>query len=146
MDSNFGARGRERRGIEVKVVIYGSVVGTNWVRARGTEQIDIEDCLGDETVPLFGWEVGVTRGQSSAKVIIEGTNCTFGGVAVMDIWGDKLEVDILFADGALHSAGLFVVKDVESGFCTVLFDIFVARYLVVGDFEVLAFLQKVGVD
>ena len=120
--------------------------GKAWVSARGTEQIESEDCLGDETFPLLGWEVGVTRGQSSAEVILEGVNCTFGGVAAMGIWGDKLEFDIVFAEGALHSSGEFVVKDVESGSCAVLLEMFVARYPGVGDFEGLAVLQKVGVD
>ena len=110
------------------------------------EQIESEECLGDETVPFLGWEVGVTRGHSSTEVILEGMNCTFGGVAAMCIWGDKLEVDIVFAEGALNIAGAFVVKDVESGSCAVLLEIFVARYPGVGDFEGLAVLQKVGVD
>ena len=108
----FGARGSEGHGIEVKVYVYGGVGGKAWVLARGTDQIEIENCLGDETVPFLGWEVGVTRGQSSTEGILEGANCTFGGVAEMGIWGDKLEVDIVFAEGALHSAGAFIVEDV----------------------------------
>ena len=76
------------------------------------EQIDSEDCLEDETVPFLGCEVGFTRGQSSAKVIIEGANRTFGDVAAMDIWGDKLGVNIVFAEGVFHGAGAFVVEDV----------------------------------
>ena len=60
--------------------------------------------------------------------------------------GDKLEVDIVFAEGVLHSAGAFVVKDVESGSCTVLLVMLGACYLGVGDFEGLAVLHKVGVD
>ena len=146
MDINFGARGSEGRVIEVKVAVYGGVGGKAWVRTRGTEQIKSEDCLWDDTVPFLGWEVGVTRGQSSAEVIIEGANCTFGGVAAMRIWGDKLEVDIVFAEGALHSAGAFVVKDVDSGRCDVLLEMFVARYPGVGDFQGLSVPQKEGVN
>ena len=86
MNQNFGARGSEGRGIEVKVSVYGGVGGKAWVRARGAEQIESEYCLGDETVPLLGWEVGVTRGQSSAEVIFEGENCTLGGVVAMRKW------------------------------------------------------------
>ena len=37
MGLNFGARGGEGRGIEVKVAVYGVVVGEAWVRARGSE-------------------------------------------------------------------------------------------------------------
>ena len=78
-------------------------------------------------------------------MILEGSNCTFGGVAAMDIWGDKLEVDILFAEGALHSAGAFIVKDVESGSCDVLLEMYVLCYPGVGDFQGLSVLQKMGV-
>ena len=82
----------------------------------------------------MGWKVGVTRGQYSAEVILEGVHCTFGGVAARGIWGGKLEVDIVFAEGALHSAGAFVIKDVESGSCAVLLEMFVAHYPGFGNF------------
>ena len=64
----------------------------------------------------------------------------------MGIWGDKLEVDIVFAEGTLHSAGAFVVKDVESGSCAMLLEMFVACYPGVGDFDGLEVFQKMGVD
>ena len=110
------------------------------------EQIESEDCLEDETVPFLGCEVGFTRGQSSAKVIIEGANYTFGDVAAMGIWGDKLGVNIVFAEGVLHGAGVFIVKNVESERRAVLLEMFVARYPGFGDFQGLPVLQKVGVD
>ena len=88
----------------------------------------------------------MTRGQSRSEVIIEGANCTFGGVAEMGIWGDKLEVDILFEEGVLHSDGAFVVKDVESGRCAVMLEMFMAHYPGVGDFKGLVVLQNEGVD
>ena len=78
--------------------------------------------------------------------MIEGANCTFGGVAEMGIRGGELEVDIVFAEIALHSAGTSVVKDVESGICAILSEMFVARCAGVGDFVGWEFLQKVGVD
>ena len=56
---------------------------------RIAEQIESEDCLGDETVPFLGGEVGATRGKCSAKMILECVNHTFGGVAAICIWGDK---------------------------------------------------------
>ena len=63
----------------------------------------------------MGWEVGVIRGDSSAKVILEDANHMFGGVAAMCIWGYKLEVDIVFVELFLHGAGKFVVRDVDIG-------------------------------
>ena len=65
-----------------------------WVCARRAEQIEIEDCLGDEAVPFLGWEVGVTRGESSAEVIIEGVNRTFSGIAEMGIWGTSWKLTL----------------------------------------------------
>ena len=94
----------------------------------------------------MGWEVGFTRGESNAKVILEGVNGTFGGVAAMGIWGDKFEVDIVFAEGVLHGAGVFIVKNMESERRAVLLEMFVARYPGFGDFQGLPVLQKVGVD
>ena len=38
----------------------------------------------------------------------------------MCILGDKLEVDIVFAEGFLHDTEALVVKDAESGIRTVL--------------------------
>ena len=82
----------------------------DWVCAGRAEQVDSEDCLGNETVPLLVGEVGFERGESSAKVILECANCTFGGVAAMCIWGEKLEVDIVFAEGFLHGTDFFQPK------------------------------------
>ena len=68
----------------------------------------------------MGGEVGAARGESSAKMIFECVDCTFGGVAAVGIWGDKLEVDVVLAEGFLHGIGALVVEDVESAGFTVL--------------------------
>ena len=91
-------------------------------------------------------QVGVARVESSAKLILECANHMFGVVATMCIWGDKLEVNIIFAEGLLHGPGAFVVEDVESGSCTVLLEMFVARFPGFGDIQGLPVLQKLGVD
>ena len=120
--------------------------GKTWACAIRAAQIESEECLGDETVPFLGGEFGVTRGKSSSKVIIECVNCTFGGVAAVCISGDKLEVDILFAEGFLHGTGALFVADVESGSRTVLLEMFVARFPGFGDLQGLMVLQKLDVD
>ena len=102
--------------------------------------------MGGETVPFLVGEVGVARGESSAKVILECVNCTFGGVALMFIWGDKLEVDIVFAEGSLHGTGALVVEDVEGGSRTMLLEVFVARFPGFGDLQGLPVLERLGVD
>ena len=83
--------------------------------------------MGDETVPFFGGEVRVKRGEYSANIIFECADCTFGGVAAVCIWKDKLEVDAALAEGFLHGTGALVVEDVESGVLTMLLEVFMAR-------------------
>ena len=102
--------------------------------------------MGDETVPFLGGEVGVARGSFSAKMILECVNCTFSCVAAMCVWGGKLEVDIVFAEGFMHGTGALVAEDVESGICTVLLQMFVARFPGFGDLQGLPVLEKLGVD
>ena len=70
----------------------------------------------------------------------------FSGVAAMCIWGDKLKVDIVFAEVSFHDTGAFFVKDVESGSRTMLLEMFVARFPVFGDLQGLPVLQKLGMN
>ena len=76
--------------------------------------------MGDETVPFLGGKVGVARGESSAKMIIECADRTFSGIASVGIWGNKLEVNVVLAEGFLHGMGALVIKNVDIGGCTVL--------------------------
>ena len=110
------------------------------------EQVESEDCLGDEMVPFLGGEFGVARGESSAKVIIECVNRTFGSVAAMCVWGDQLEGNIVFVEGFLHGTGEFFVEDAESGSSTVLLEMFVAHFPGFGDLQGFSVLQKLYVD
>ena len=43
-------------------------------------------------------------------MILEGTYCSFGGVAAMDAGRDQLEVDVFFAHELLERIGTFVVE------------------------------------
>ena len=76
--------------------------------------------MGDETVPFLGGKVGFARGESSAKIIFECADRTFAGVAAVGIQGNKLEVNVVLAEGFLNGMGALVVEDVEIGGCTVL--------------------------
>ena len=78
-------------------------------------------------VPFLGGGVGVTRGKSSAKMVFECADCTFSSVVAVCIWGDKLEVGVVFAEGFLHGTGALVVEDVDSGGRTVLLEVFMVR-------------------
>ena len=83
--------------------------------------------MRDETVPLLGGKVGVTRGKPGAKMIFESADYTFRGVAVVGVQGDKLEINVVLAEGFLRGVGELVVEDVESGGCTLLFEVFMSR-------------------
>ena len=68
----------------------------------------------------MGEKIGVERSKSGAKIIFECADRTFGGVAAVCVQGDKLEVNVVFAEGFLNFVGALVVEDVESGVCTML--------------------------
>ena len=74
--------------------------------------------MGDEVIPFLGGKVRVTGSESGAKMIFECADCTFGGVVVLGVRGDKLEVNVVFAEVFLHCVGALIVQDVESGGCT----------------------------
>ena len=102
--------------------------------------------MGDETVPFLGGEVGVARGESITKMILEFADRTFGGVTAVGIWGDKSEVNVVLAEGFLHGTGSLVVEDVESGVCTMLLEVFMACRTGFSDIQGLPVLEKLSVD
>ena len=71
-------------------------------------------------LPFLGGKFRVSRSESCAKVIFECADCTFCGVTAVGVRGDKLEFNVVFAEGFLHGVGVLVVEDMESGGCTIL--------------------------
>ena len=71
-------------------------------------------------IPFLGRKVRVAISESGAKVIFECADRTFYSVAEVGVQGDKLEVNVVLAEGFLHGVGAFVVGDVDSGGCIVL--------------------------
>ena len=94
--------------------------GKSWVCAGILEEVESDHGLGNETVPFLGGKVGFARGEAGAKIILECEDRTFGGVAAVDVRGNNLEGNVVFAEGFLNSVGALVVDDVESGGCIVL--------------------------
>ena len=80
--------------------------------------------MGDETVPFLVGKVGFARGESVAKMVFECTDCTFGGVAAVGVRGVNLEINVVLAEGFMYGVGALVAEDVDSGGCTVLFEVF----------------------
>ena len=76
--------------------------------------------MGDEVIPFLGGKVRVTGSESGAKMIFECADCTFGVVVALGVRGDKLEVNVVFAEVFLHCVGALVVKYLESESCTML--------------------------
>ena len=97
-------------------------------------------------VSFLGGKVGVARGKSIAKIILECVDCTFGDVAALGIRGKKLEVDVVLVEGFLRGMGEFIVEDVDIGRCTVFLELFMARLPGCINIQGLLVLEKLGVD
>ena len=94
----------------------------------------------------MGGKVVVARGKPSAKMVFECADRTFGGVVAVGIRGNKLEVNGVLTEGFLHGMGALVVKDVESGGCTVLLEVFMACLPGCSDLQGLPVLENLVVD
>ena len=79
-------------------------------------------------------------------MIFECVDRTFGGFAAVGVQGDKLEINIVLAEGFPHVVGALVVEDVESGGFTVLFEMFMARHPGCSDLQGFLVLEKLGMD
>ena len=79
-------------------------------------------------------------------MIFECADHTFKGVAVVSVRGNKLEVNVLFAEGFLHGVGALIVNYVESGGYTVLLYVFVVCRPGCSDIQGLSVIEKLGVD
>ena len=90
------------------------------VCAGRSEEVESDHGLGNETIPFLEGKVGVARGESGTNMMFECADRTFGGVAVVGVQENKLEVNVVLAEGFLHGVGALVVEDVEIGGCTVL--------------------------
>ena len=110
------------------------------------EKVDGEHCLGDKTATFLGGKVEFERGESSARMIFECADRTFGGVAEVGIQENNLEVNVVLAEGFLHGMGALVVEDVESGGCTVLLEVFMASLTGCSGLQDLPVIEKLGVD
>ena len=53
-------------------------------------------------------------------MIFECVDRIFGGIAAVGVWGDKLEVNVVFAEGFFHCLVSIIVENVDSGGCTIL--------------------------
>ena len=106
--------------VEVNFSVDGCVGGKAQVCAGISEEVESDYGLGNETIPFLGGKVGVARGESCENMIFEYADCTFVGVSAVGVRGNKLEVNVVLAEGFLHGVGSLVVENLDSGVCTVL--------------------------
>ena len=91
-----------------------------WVYVGISEEVESDHGLGNGTIPFLGGKVGVARGESGAQIIFGCVDHTLGGVASVGVRGNNLDVNVVLAEGFLHSVVALVVEDVENGGCIVL--------------------------
>ena len=53
--------------------------------------------------------------EATNEVVFEGVDGTFGGIAVVDVRGDKLKINLLLMHELLENVGLFIVEALEVG-------------------------------
>ena len=65
----------------------GGVGRKGGIATGGSEQVECDDGLGEQFVPIRCWEPGVTCAQTSNQVILEGPYGPFCGIAAMKVGG-----------------------------------------------------------
>jgi hypothetical protein len=65
-----------------------------WMQSRGSQEIQCDFRLWQESVPQVQWEGGVNRGEPRHKVFLESTDGAFRGIASMAARWHKLVSDI----------------------------------------------------
>lgn len=114
VDHNASAGRGEGAAVEVKISIEASVGGEPGLPAGGTQKVECEVSLRHEKVPFGEREFGVASGKARAEMVLPGLDRALGGVATMAVWGNALEVHIVFAESFLELVRALVVEDVET--------------------------------
>ena len=78
------------------------------------EEVEGHLGLDKEETPKVLWKGGVNTGKDGQELGFEGLDGLFGGVATVDIWGNKLEPNLLiFPNNAFGFGAGFVVEDLK---------------------------------
>ena len=59
------------------------------------------------------WEKRVDAAETRNEVVLEGSDCFFGGVGAMDVWWHELELNGVGAEICFDCRGTLVVHDVH---------------------------------
>ena len=71
---------------------------------RGSENIDGDLTLRNESLPFNGRGIGITGCKACNEVVFPGLDGAFGSVASVDVRGDTLEVDVIFPEWIFNSS------------------------------------------
>ena len=69
----------------------------SWIEAGGTEKVERQISMSNEAVPEMQGEVRVVTTESVDKLIIVGLDGAFGGICVMQVRRNELEIDARIA-------------------------------------------------
>jgi hypothetical protein len=87
--------------------------GELWMQSRGSQEIQRDFRLWQESVPQVQWEGGVNWGDTGHKVFFEGPDGAFRDVAAMAVGRNQLVSDIIDGEESLQSGGYLVVESLE---------------------------------
>jgi len=76
------------------------------------EEVEGDDGLRDEKVPLVGRVSGISAGEDGQEVILKSSDCPLGGVATVDVGRDQLESVPVCSDCPFIRLAGFVIEDV----------------------------------
>jgi RNase P/RNase MRP subunit p29 len=95
VDEDASAGRGERGAVVIKRAMELCVGREGGVDARTTEEIETKQSVGNEAVPKVKRKIRVRTAQPGNKVILEGTDGAFGGVATVQMGWCQLEVDLV---------------------------------------------------
>ena len=112
-----------RGSVKVERPFEGFIRGNGGIIPRSSEEIQGILYLREEAIPELDRAIDVERSQRSDHVILCRLDCCFGGVHMMAVWLNKLNVGILAAYECFDDLGAFVVEDVEPRLDTLLSEV-----------------------
>jgi len=83
------------------------------VKVQATHQIKHKFSLRYEAVPEMDGEIFIHTAQPSNEMIFECADSLFGGIALVEVWWDQLELNTFMMEILLECMGDFIVKALE---------------------------------
>jgi hypothetical protein len=97
-------------------------------------------------IPESDGEMFVGGAESCDEMILEGSNGPFGGIPTMAEWRHELKEDVGGLEVILEQLGGFIVKTMESGFVSVVGEIFLEDAETAEDFRSRSIFERLCQD